>query len=166
MANTTSDPTATHLPPLGAHVREEVGGELQATLVELLDLALVGKQLHWSLVGPLFQPLHERLDVMVDAWRELYDTVAERAVTIGYFPDGQAEAIAAGSDLPRVERGPIADHAAVRDITGRLADVVERVRARMDRMGELDAASQDVLIEVLRKLEEQLWMSRVQLEGA
>ena len=166
MANTTSDPAATHLPPLGAHVRDDVGAELQATLVELLDLALVGKQLHWSLVGPLFQPLHERLDVMVDAWRELYDTVAERAVTIGYFPDGQAEAIAAGSDLPRVERGPIADHAAVRDITGRLADVVERVRTRMDRMGELDAASQDVLIEVLRKLEEQLWMSRVQLEGA
>ena len=162
----TSDTAAAHLPPLGAHVREEVGRELQATLVELLDLSLVGKQLHWSLVGPLFQPLHERLDVMVDAWRELYDTVAERAVALGYFPDGQAEAIAAGSELPRVERGPIADHAAVRDLTARLADVAERVRGRMDRLGELDLASQDVLIEVLRTIEEQLWMCRVQLEGA
>jgi starvation-inducible DNA-binding protein len=103
---------------------------------------------------------------MVDAWRELYDTVAERAVALGYFPDGQAEAIAAGSELPRVERGPIADHVVVRDLTGRLADVAERVRGRMDRLGELDLASQDVLIEVLRTLEEQLWMCRVQLEGA
>jgi DNA-binding ferritin-like protein len=33
----------------------------------------------------------------------------------------------------------------------------------MDRLGELDLASQDVLIEVLRALEEQLWMLRSQL---
>ena len=50
----STDPS-NHLPPLGAHVREEVGHELQATLVELIDLALVGKQLHWNLVGPLFR---------------------------------------------------------------------------------------------------------------
>ena len=36
----------------------------------------------------------------------------------------------------------------------------------MDRLGELDAASQDVVIEVLRALEQQLWMVRVQLGGA
>jgi len=33
----------------------------------------------------------------------------------------------------------------------------------MDRLGEVDAASQDVLIDVVRTLEEQLWMLRVQL---
>ena len=165
MANTT-DPAATHLPPLGTHVREDVGNDLQATLVELIDLSLIGKQLHWSLVGPLFQPLHERLDTMIDAWRELYDTVAERAVAIGYFPDGQSEAVAGGSELAAVERGPIADRIAIRELANRLADIAERVRARMERMGELDAASQDVLIEVLRTLEEQLWMCRVQLEGS
>ena len=48
--------TSTHLPALGAPVREEVGRELQATLVELVDLSLIGKQLHWSVVGPLFDP--------------------------------------------------------------------------------------------------------------
>jgi starvation-inducible DNA-binding protein len=166
MANETTDPAATHLPPLGAHVREDVGGELQATLVELIDLSLLGKQLHWTLVGPLFQPLHERLDTMVEAWRELSDTVAERAVAIGYVPDGQSEAVAGGSELARVDRAPIADRVAVRELAARLADVAERVRTRMDRLGELDAASQDVLIEVLRALEQQLWMTRVQLEGA
>jgi starvation-inducible DNA-binding protein len=50
----------THLPPLGGQVREEVGGELDATLIDLIDLTLWGKQLHWSVVGPLFQVLHER----------------------------------------------------------------------------------------------------------
>jgi hypothetical protein len=33
----------------------------------------------------------------------------------------------------------------------------------MDRIGELDLASQDVLIEVTRELEQQLWMIRTQL---
>ena len=94
--------TSTHLPALGAPVREEVGRELQATLVELVDLFLIGKQLHWSVVGPLFRPLHLQLDELVHSWRELADTVAERAVAIGFGPDGQAQALPAGSESPRL----------------------------------------------------------------
>jgi hypothetical protein len=33
----------------------------------------------------------------------------------------------------------------------------------MDRLGDVDAVSQDVLIDVVRKLEEQQWVLRVQL---
>jgi DNA-binding ferritin-like protein len=36
----------------------------------------------------------------------------------------------------------------------------------MDRLGELDLASQDVLIDVVRTLEEQQWMLRAQLGEA
>ncbi len=35
----------------------------------------------------------------------------------------------------------------------------------MDRLGALDGASQDVLIEVVRELEKQLWMVRAQLKS-
>jgi starvation-inducible DNA-binding protein len=153
----------THLPPLGVQVREEVGGELEATLVDLIDLTLWGKQLHWSVVGPLFQVLHERLDELVDSWRELADTVAERAVAVGHWPDGQAQAVAGGKDHAPIERGPVGDHAVLRLLAGRLAEVSERSRPRVERLGDLDLVSQDVLIEVVRKLEEQLWMSRAQL---
>ena len=45
--------------------------ELEVTLHELVDLSLIGKQLHWAVVGPLFRPLHLHLDEMVDSWREL-----------------------------------------------------------------------------------------------
>ena len=157
----TSSPT--NVPALGAHDREAVGGELQAMLVDLVDLSLFGKQLHWSVVGRDFRSLHLQLDELVDSWRDLGDTIAERAVAIGYFPDGQAGTVAATGGLEPVERGPIADVDLVRALTHRLGEVAERARERMDRLGELDAATQDAVIEVVRALEEQLWMVRAQL---
>lgn len=155
--------TQTHLPPLGGHVRGEVGRELDATLVDLIDMSLWGKQLHWSIVGPLFHPLHERLDELVDSWRELADTVAERAVAIGHWPDGQAHALTTAEDPATLERGPVEDQAVLRLLARRLAQVSERARARLDRLGELDPVSQDVMTDVVRQLEQQLWMTRAQL---
>jgi starvation-inducible DNA-binding protein len=153
----------TNVPPLGAHDRETVGSQLQASLVELIDLSLFGKQLHWSVVGREFRTLHLQLDELIDSWRELGDTVAERAVAIGHFPDGQAGAVAAAGAIAPVDRGPVEDVEVVRTLTHRLAEVSERMRDRMDRLGEQDAASQDVVIEVVRALEMHLWMLRAQL---
>ena len=156
--------TSSHLPALAEpHEHQAVGRELQATLHDLVNLALVGKQLHWAVIGPLFRPLHLQLDEFVDSWRELADTVAERAVALGYVPDGQAQAVVAGSPLKPVAQGPVEDHAVVWELTHRIAQVSELARERMDRLGETDAVSQDVLIDVVRKLEEQQWMLRAQL---
>src|SRR6478735_2294268 len=131
----------THLPPLGGIARDEAASLLQQSLVELIDLSLLGKQLHWSVVGPQFRPLHLYLDELIDSWRELADTVAERAAALGYSPDGQADTVAAGSQVARVERGAIEDRHVLRELAQRLAEVDERARGRMDRLGELDAAS-------------------------
>jgi starvation-inducible DNA-binding protein len=159
-----SPATSTYLPPLEVnHEREGLGQELQTTLHELIDLSLIGKQLHWAVVGPLFRPLHLLLDELVDSWRKLADTVAERAVALGFVPDGQAKAVAAGSQLAAVTPTALEDHLVVRDLTHRVAEVSERVRDRMNRLGEADLASQDVLIEVVRELEKQQWMLRAQL---
>lgn len=145
----------------------EIGLELQATLVELVDLALLGKQLHWSVVGPGFRSLHLQLDELVAAWRELADTVVERAVALGCWPGGQAGTVAEASELEPVSPGALADREVrevVQLLTSRLIEVVGRVRARMDRLSPLDLASQGVLIEVVRALEQQLWMVRAQRE--
>ena len=157
--------TSTHLPALSTHEREEVGRELQATLVELVDLSLLGKQLHWTVIGANFRSLHLQLDEVVDAWRELGDTVAERAVAIGVMPDGQSATIAKESPLSAVEPEAIEDQVVVRELAHRVADTTERIRSRIDRLGELDVVSQDVLIEVARALEQQQWMLRAQLRG-
>src|ERR1700728_93940 len=154
--------TLSDLPPLGVHERKETGQQLQDTLVELVDLSLLGKQLHWNVVGPLFRPLHLHLDELIDSWRELSDTVAERAVAIGFVPDAQARTVATDSELQGGERDRIEDHVVVATLTRLLAHAAERIRARMERLSELDAASEDVLVEVLRALEQQLWMVRAQ----
>jgi starvation-inducible DNA-binding protein len=93
---------------------------------------------------------------------ELADTVAERAVAICHWPDGQASAVAHGGAELRVERGPVADQVVVRQPARRLAEVSEKARERLGRLGELDLVSQEVMIEVVRELEQQLWM-RAQL---
>ncbi|HZA39164.1 MAG TPA: DNA starvation/stationary phase protection protein [Actinomycetota bacterium] len=158
--------TSSHLPALmEPHELKAVGHELEATLHDLVALSLIGKQSHWAVVGPLFRPLHLQLDQLVDSWRDLADVVAERAVALGYVPDGQAQAVAAGSEIGPLARAPIEDHAVVWELANRIAMVSERARTRMDRVGEIDAVSQDVLIDVVRKLEEQQWMLRAQLVG-
>src|SRR3954447_2635328 len=131
--------TSSHLPVLAEpHARQAVSHELQSTMQELVDLSLIGKQLHWAVVGHAFRPVHDRLDELVAYWRDLADVVAERAVALGYVPDGQARAVAAESPLLPVAPEAIESHALVRAITDRVAQVSESARERMDRIAELD----------------------------
>jgi starvation-inducible DNA-binding protein len=159
--------TSSHLPALAEpHERTALGHELEATLRDLVSLSLIGKQLHWAVVGQEFTSLHLQIDELVDSWHDLADVVAERAVALGYVPDGQAQAVAARSEIGPVAATSIEDHTVVRELTDRIAKVSELARERMDRLGEIDLASQDVVIDVVRKLEEQQWMLRAQLVGS
>src|SRR5215218_5212827 len=160
-----SPATSSHLPALAEpHEREAIAHELQSTMQELVDLSLIGKQLHWAVIGHAFRPVHEQLDELVASWRNLADVVAERAVALGYVPDGQVRAVAAGSPLSPVAAEATESHAVVRAITDRIAQGSETARERMDRIAERDAVSQDVLIDVVRALEHQQWMLRAQFE--
>jgi starvation-inducible DNA-binding protein len=152
-----------NLPALGAHARAETGELLQRTLAELIALSLTGKQLHWNIRGQGFREFHLHLDELVDDWQELADVVAERAVAIGFPADGRAPAVIEQSELDPVEPGPTQVPTAIRELVARVATVDERARERMRRLGEIDLTSQDVLIDVTRTLEKQLWMIRSQL---
>ncbi len=75
--------------PLSETDRKTVGGRLQGALVDLLDLSLVAKQVHWNVVGPRFRSVHLQLDDVVDTARQHSDTVAERASALGVNPDAE-----------------------------------------------------------------------------
>ena len=134
---------------------------LQQTLVELIELALQGKQAHWNVTGPLFTPIHEQLDAFVDEYRAWYDDVAERLVALGEAADGRSATVATTANLEALPDGPLADHVVIDAFDARVADVAGRVA---DRAAALDAdlATQDLLVEILRGLDKQRWMLRAQ----
>jgi starvation-inducible DNA-binding protein len=138
---------------------------LQATLVELIDLSLQGKQAHWTVTGPLFRPLHEHLDAIVDDARTWYDDVAERLAAIGIAPDGRPATIVASSQLEPLEAGWEADTEVVSRFVDRLAAIAARLRERIDALAEIDPISQDLLIGIGHAVEKHGWMLRVQARG-
>lgn len=150
-------------PPLADEVSEEIGNHLQLTLVELIALSLAGKQLHWNTYGREFLTVHRHFDDLVDQWRELEDAAAERAVALGIPADGSAGAVLELADLRPPEPRFIETEHAVQQICAQLWEAASRVRQRAEKVAELDSVSQDVLVDVARKLEEQLWMMRAQL---
>ena len=134
---------------------------LDGALADLLDLGLLAKQAHWSVVGPRFRALHLLLDELAGLARDGADSVAERAVTLGHWPDGRASTITALSSLPPAERGPVVD-----------SDVITRVVADLDAVGarihgalevfEKDYVTADVFTGVLAAVEKFAWMLRAQ----
>jgi len=133
---------------------------LQATLVELIDLSLQAKQAHWNVVGPSFKPVHEFLDELTAEYRDWYDLVAERLTAIGVSPDGRSATVAGSTPLPALPAGSIGDQALLAAFDERVTLVAANVRRRADELGELDLATQDLFIEILRGLEKQRWMLR------
>jgi starvation-inducible DNA-binding protein len=158
----TTQPDGTN-PPLGDELSEQIGKHLQLTLVELIALSLAGKQLHWNAYGREFLTIHRHLDDVVNDWRDLEDAVAERAVALGIPADGSAAAVLELGDLRPLEPGFIETGCAVQRMCALLWEVALRVRQRGELVAELDSVSEDVLMDVGRKLEEQLWMMRAQL---
>jgi hypothetical protein len=86
---------------------------------------------------------------------------AERAIAIGYWPEGQADASAARDQHAAVARGPV-EHEAVVVAAGADPGLGDRTNGgRLGRLGALDVVSHEVLIEVV--CEDQQWMIRARL---
>ncbi|WP_328877866.1 Dps family protein [Streptomyces sp. NBC_00299] len=138
--------------------RRVAGEALQSTLVDLLGLSLIGKQVHWSIVGPRFRSIHLQLDEVVSVARSFSDTVAERSAALGLPPDGRPETIAAAYTLPGPKEGWVRDNEVVQLIVDSLGAAIERLRARIDATAEPDPVTQDLLIGITSELEKQRWM--------
>ena len=155
----TGTPIVTSLSPEAAQV---VADAMQPTLVELIDLALTGKQLHWAVVGKRFKPVHEHLDERIEEHREYSDMVAEYMSTVGIVPDGRAVRVSSDATMNPVELAFLDDEAVIDSMTDRIRTVVTNVRNRMPAVAAVDAAAEDLLIEVTRVLDKQLWMTSAQ----
>lgn len=143
---------------LSDSARQVTGEALQGALVDLLDLSLVAKQVHWNIVGPRFRSVHLQLDEVVATARTYADTVAERAAALGISPDGRAETVAKSSGLPHAKEGWVQDKEVIELLVESLGRVIGRMRQRIEATDEPDPITQDLLIGLTAELEKAHWM--------
>ncbi|MFE0347008.1 Dps family protein [Streptomyces griseoluteus] len=135
-----------------------VSEALQGALVDLVDLSLVAKQIHWNVVGPRFRSIHLQLDEVVVSARTASDVVAERSSALGVPPDGRASTVASGTGIKAPPAGWIKDTDAVTGMVAALGAVIGRMRERVNATGDADPVTQDMLIQITGDLEKHHWM--------
>lgn len=147
VATTSIDPDAT----------SGVAQFLSPIVIDLQALAIDGKQAHWHVRGPNFQAVHELLDMVVSHAQEYADTAAERVVALGLPIDARIGTIAAKTTTPALIEGFQQWDTTIVQIIASIDATLKNVRIAIDELGELDAASQDVAIEIARGLEKDRW---------
>ena len=130
---------------------------LQRVLTDLIALELVGKQIHWNVVGPNFRDLHLNLDEVVDIARAGSDEVAERMRAINAVPDGRPGTIAAATTVPAAPEGEILTSEGVAYIVSAIEAVVATLRGVDEDVDAEDPTSSGIVEDLIGKLEQQAW---------
>lgn len=141
-------------------------GVLQDRLTELTDLQLTLKHVHWNVVGPHFIAVHQMIDPQVDRVRDMADDTAERIAALGGVAQGTPGSLVKERtwDDYSIGREDALAHLGALDLV--YTGVIEDVRDAIKVVGEIDPATEDLLIEQLRDLEQFQWFVRAHLENA
>ncbi|WP_019926062.1 Dps family protein [Nocardia sp. BMG111209] len=138
------------------------GDALCDTVIDLIDLALIGKQAHWNVIGPRFRSVHLALDELVFAVREFTDSAAERATAVGVSPDGRARTVAERTGAEGFPVGWQRDDEVTTAIVANLTAVIRRLRKRSEAVEKADPVTQDLLLGIIARLEQLHWMWQAQ----
>ncbi len=150
----TLRPTRINLPE--SH-RLSVTKTLNHVALTLTDLYVQTKLAHWNVRGPHFIAYHELFDEVAQHVQVGLDSIAERAVTLGAIGGSPIAEVAKNTPLapwPREERQ---DHRVIHLLSDRLAQAANQIRDAIGATAELDADSSDLLTEVSRQLDQDLW---------
>jgi starvation-inducible DNA-binding protein len=158
------NPAADQLIPVEADKRKPVTDDLQATVVELLELFHDSKQSHWNLRGPLYLPLHEKLQENADEYRKYADILAERVLQVGNPIDGRTSVVAATANLGEFPGGYLTDKQVLILMTERITTVAKRVRQRIDHLSKIDEVTSNQLQELSYELDKHVWQFRVHMQ--
>jgi starvation-inducible DNA-binding protein len=150
--------TRNTLPP---QVRKEAIGVLNDAVAELFDLFARIKQAHWNVRGTTFIGLHKLLDEYAGRILGHIDLAAERATALGGIVEGSLRESAKHSRLKKTEEPP--SITGMRDWIEELADVhavcSTHIYESVKKMNDLqDFGTTDLLVDVLRTLDLQLWL--------
>ncbi|SDL69398.1 Dps family protein [Microbacterium azadirachtae] len=142
----------------GFAASQKLSDSMQRVLVDLIELSLQGKQVHWNVVGTNFRDTHLQLDEIIEASRLFADTVAERMRALHALPDGRSDVVAETTTLPECPHGEIATRDAIDLMTERLDGVAATCREVHDQVDEEDPTTADILHTILERIEQLSWM--------
>lgn len=140
----------------------ELRADLQRALIDITALHLVGKQIHWNVVGPNFRDLHLNLDEVVDIAREGSDDLAERMRAINAYPDARPSTVASQTSVPEAPGGGVITSDAVDYIVAAINAVTTTLRDIHDAVDEADPSSSGILEDYTQRLEQQSWFLSAQ----
>jgi len=141
---------------------KKLSDNLQAVLVDLIELAIQGKQAHWNVVGTNFRDMHLQLDEIIAATRLASDEVAERMRALHALPDGRSEVVTKTTTLPKLPPDQVATSDVVDLITERLDAAAATCRRVHDEVDAADPTSADILHTIIQMLEQYSWMVRAE----
>jgi starvation-inducible DNA-binding protein len=148
------------------HAPANLFENLQKVLVDLIELHLQGKQVHWNIVGTNFRDLHLQLDSIVDIAREASDTIAERMRALDAVPDGRSDTVVATTTVPAIPPGLVGAAVAVDMIAERTYAVVDTMRTVHDDVDAADASTADLLHVIIGDLEKAAWLLKSEIGTA
>ena len=93
------NPAADSLILVEVDKRKPVTDDLQAIVVELLELFHDSKQSHWNLRGSLYLSPHEKLMDNANDYRKYVDIMAKRMLQVSNPIDGRTGVVAATANL-------------------------------------------------------------------
>ncbi|MBG6225226.1 starvation-inducible DNA-binding protein [Arthrobacter sp. CAN_A2] len=131
---------------------------MQAVLVDLIELHLQGKQAHWNVVGKNFRDLHLQLDEIIEDARLFADEMAERMRALHAVPDGRSVAVAEGTKIDPFPAGLVSTKDTVGLVVRMLNATVNTMRDVHDQIDEEDPTTADLLHGFIAKLEQYAWM--------
>lgn len=146
--------------------RPELVDLLNRQLADALDLYTQTKYAHWNVKGSDFIQLHELFDELAGHLIGFVDLIAERATTLGGTALGTARMSAAASRLAEYPEDAIEGMEAVTALADRFAAYAASTRAAMDeaeKLGDMD--TNDLLTEVSRQIDKDLWFLEAHLQS-
>ncbi len=148
---------------LSEKVRVQVIGLLQERLADSIDLYAQLKHAHWNVKGPDFIALHKLFDEVGEESEQYADLIAERIVQLGGIAEGNLSTVTRRSGMPAypVLVTSAKEHiAALAQTLGVYGDLM---RKGVNMANEVqDPGTADILTEVLRGADKNLWFIEAQ----
>ncbi len=147
-------------------VRSRVSEILNRRVADAIDLVYQSKQAHWNVKGMHFRGLHKLFDKVAERTEDQTDLLAERVVQLGSVVKGTIQAASKLSSLDPYPLDVLNGEQHVELVSSRLAQFAKNLRGDVETCEGLgDAVTVDILTEVVRDVDEMLWMTESHLQS-